>query len=268
MMLMTKFGKFKLRLIATINLSVLLSLFNIASTTSNYWLRYVDPTSINNENHFAGLWRSCPNQGPCIWKSGIINHTLSFWSIFVRLFITFGTIANLIVIFFYFMAFVYKLNKRSKCAIKIMEWANMILIISFISIMIGFCAFISTTSNWSIWLHVIALIFIIISSNMSTRLFATLYFQNTRSVPMSKSCETAMSHSKIPCDPEEKIALAPIVNNGNVNTECVNGSATIEMNKISEANGSNEALIPTGQTAPLISSMEPSAPTTEAGNMA
>jgi len=145
-----------------------------------------------------------------------------------------------------------------------MEWANLILVISFISILIGFCAFISTTSNWSIWLHVIALIFIIITSNMSTRLFATLYFQNTRSVPMSKSCETAMSHSKIPCEPEEKIALAPITNN----TDCVNGSATIEMNKISEANGSNEALIPTGQTAPLISSMEPSAPTTEAGNMA
>lgn len=103
---------------------------------------------------------------------------------------------------------------------------------------------------------------------MSTRLFATLYFQNTRSVPMSKSCETAMSHSKIPCDPEEKIALAPINQNGSANTDSANGTATIEMNKISEANGSNEALIATGQTAPLISSMEPSAPTTEAGNMA
>lgn len=257
---MTKFGKFKLRLIATINMSILLSLFNIASTTSNYWLRYVDPHQ--GMEHFAGLWRSCPNQGPCVWKAGIMHHTMSFWAMFVRLFVAFGCISNLIVIFFYFMAFVYKLNKRSKCAIQLMEWANMILIISFICSMIGFCAFIASTCNWSIWLHVIGLIFIIITSNMVTRLFATLYFQNTRSMQSSKSCETGMSHSKIPCDPEEKIALAPISKDAITSTECGNGAATIEMNKVSEANGSNEALIPT----PIIPTMEivnSNAPTTE-----
>lgn len=255
---MTKFGKFKLRLIATINLSVLLSLFNIASTTSNYWLKYWD--QVSGESHFAGLWRSCPNsnQGPCIWKAGIIHHQFSFWSLFVRIFITFGTFANVIVILFYFMAFVYKLNKKSKCAIRLMEWANLLLIISFISILIGFCAFITNSCNYSIWLHLMGMIFIIITSNLITRTFATLYFQNTRGVQtLTKSCETAMSMSKIPCDPEEKIALAPVSKDANTNTI---GEATIEMNKISEASASNEALIPAA--APFIAAMDINTQTT------
>lgn len=240
MMLMTKFGKFKLRLIATINLSVLLSIFNIASTTSNYWVKYkVKETGFH---HFAGLWRSCSAQGECQWQSGIVDHMQSIWSIFVRVFVAFGTITNLLVIVFLLMAFFYKINKKSKCAIQLMEWVNCMLIGSFIIILIGFCVFVSSTCNFSMWLHVFAMILMICTSNMVTRTFATLYFKNTRAMLNMKSVETAVSHSKLPYEPEEKIALNQMCSENVVES---NGATTIEMNKISENSGSKEALIPT-----------------------
>lgn len=255
---MTKFGKFKLRLIATINLSVLLSLFNIASITSNYWVRYVDHEN-GAVSHVAGLWRSCPiTQGSCIWKNGIVTNWYSFWSVLVRLFILLGTVANVLVVFFLMMAFYYKINKRSKMAIRFMEWANITLISAFIIIIIGFCMFISNSCNYSMWLHVFAMIIIVLTSNMLTRTFARLYYMNTRGGKSSKSVETACSNSKLEAGiVEEKIALAVVEKemanedkaNGGPSGGVGSGLATIEMNKISEANGSNEALLPVS-TAP------------------
>ena len=231
-MLMTKFGKFKLRLIATINMSVLLSVFNLASTTSNYWIKYVD--HLTGESHYAGMWRSCPEQGPCVWKNGIISNSHSFWSIFVRFMITIGTVLNLFTIGTFLVAFIYKINKKSRWAITWMEWGNWFMIISFIFSLVGFTTFISATTSFSLWLHVLAMIFIIISSNQITRTFAHLYFSNTRSNQASKSVEAAIC--------EDELKMAPIAKDAITNTEAnINAITTIEMNK--EKCGSNEALI-------------------------
>ena len=241
MMLMTKFGKFKLRLIATIHMSVLLSIFNLASTCSSYWIKYED--QVTNDLNIAGLWRSCPNDGNCRWRNGIIAYSHTLWSWLVRILITLGTSTNVLVVLFFLMALVYKVNKRSRLAIRLLEFGNMFLLISFISVMTGFSIFISTSVSYSMWLLVLSMIIIIVSSNMLTRTFAVLYFQNTRLVPCSKSVEAALSQSKMALDAEEKIALTAIES-----SDCVNGASNIEMNKVSEANGSNEALIPSLNT--------------------
>jgi hypothetical protein len=235
MMLMTKFGKFKLRLVATINIGVLLSIFNIASTTSNYWIKYRQ----TNSPHpiYAGLWRSCPPHGECTWMNGITDVYHSFWSIFVRVFISFGTVINSLAVFFLIMALFYKINKRSKCAISFMELGNCMFLSAFIIIIIGFCVFVSTSCNFSMWLHIASIILILCTSNMMTRTFATLYFKNTRLQNM-KSVETAISTMKLPQE-DEKIALNTISTESEqpkqveVNTE----------NKTSTQNGSSEALI-------------------------
>jgi len=259
MMLMTKFGKFKLRLIATINMSVLLSVFNIASTTSNYWVKYVDKWS--KTVHYVGMIRSCQDGGDCVWRNGIFSNSHSFWSLFVRFLMALGTIANVCVVFLFMMAFVYKVNKRSRRAIDLMEWANFILISSFVCILVAFCVFISSTSSFSAWLHVLSMIFLIVSSNMITRTFAALYFRNTRSSKCSKSVEAAMSHVKLNCEtgePEEKIALAAVCKDAITNTESINAITTVE--KTSETHGSNEALLPQpvaeNTATPVISVME------------
>lgn len=266
MMLMTKFGKFKLRLIATINMSVLLSLFNIAATSSSYWVKYLDPET--EQSHFAGLWRSCQvNQDeeiggwPCGWKSGIVHHQMSVWSLVVRLFLAVGTLLNCAVVMFYLAAFVCKMNKKSKRAIKLMEWANLMLVVAFCVLLCGFGLFISNSSNFSVWLWIISLVFIVITSNLLTRQFAALYFQNTRALRMSQNSKC----SETPCSPEEKIALAPVCNSNEKCTETtaqetsdavtntdqatetkdVVVTTTNETQKTAEeVNGSNEALIP------------------------
>jgi hypothetical protein len=241
MMLMTKFGKFKLRLIATINMGVLLSIFNIASTSSNYWYKWLHPELKTHVT--AGLWRMCNSVGECSWQNGIVEPSHSFWSIFVRVFMAFGTFINILVVLFLIMALFYKVNKRSRCCIQLMEWTNCLLIGSFIIIFIGLCVFLSTSCNYSMWLHVAAMCFMIVTSNMITRTFATLYFKNTRSGLNSKTVETACSTAKIPCDPEEKIALSPI-NAENV-VDNTTATVAIEMKNIAENNGSKEALIQT-----------------------
>lgn len=271
MMLMTKFGKFKLRFIATINLSVLMSILSLASTTTNYWVKYTDRATA--ETHYAGMWRSCPNSGlPCTWKNGIIDHWHTLWSIFVRLFVTLGTCGNIICVFIFFTVLFYKVhkstttasctnaengtcvttttttcNKQTKAArchilICLMETANWILAISFICMLVGFCIFISSECTLSIWLHCLSMCLVIITSNLLTRTFAALYFQNTRQM-MCKNVETTISHSKlaeynlgncnnVTATDEEKMALN------------VPETACIEMQKISgEASGSKEALI-------------------------
>lgn len=91
---------------------------------------------------------------------------------------------------------------------------------------------------------------------MLTRTFAALYFQNTRfSHHNQKSVETAVSHSRLVFDAEEKVALSltvpteleeVVVNKEEVVVDNQQGLNSIEMSKMSEANGSNEALIPTG----------------------
>ena len=236
MMLMTKFGKFKLRLIATINMSVLLSVFNIASTTSNYWVKYVDKWT--KTVHYVGMLRSCQDAGDCVWRNGIFSNTHSFWSLFVRLFMAAGTIANIGVVVLFLTAFICKCNKRSRRAIHLMEWANLTLVTSFVCILVAFCVFISSTCSFSAWLHVLSMILLIVASNLITRTFATLYFRSTRA-KSSKSVGVKLDEE---C--EEKIALAAVSNKDAVtNTECTNGDiATVE--KISETHGSNEALLP------------------------
>jgi hypothetical protein len=265
MMFMAKFGKFKIRLIATVSLSAILSIFNLASATTNYWVKYMDNQT--NEPHFAGLWRSCPNQGPCIWKNGIVDYFHTLWSICVRLFFSLGTIGNLAAIVVFFMAFMYKTNKKksaktSKYVIKLMSLGTHLLIGAFLFAFIGFCIFISNSCNYGMWFQMASMIILIITSNMITRTFAILYYQNIRSGHCMKSVETGISHSKLPCDPEEKIALAPVSKDANTNTGECNGDAgitKIDMNKVSEANGSNEALIQNADqttSAPTIAVMD------------
>lgn len=248
MMLMTKFGKFKLRLIATINLSVLLTLFNIASTTSNYWVRYLDHEN-GLASHVAGLWRSCSiaQGGSCMWKNGIVSSTSTAWSILVRLLIFAGTLGNVAVVLFLMLAFYYKINKRSKLAIQFMEGANGTLIVSFIAIFVGFTLFISNKCNYSMWLFAFSMVCIAVTSNMLTRTFARMYYANTTTrggkKVMMMGQDVACSSSKLePGCVEEKLALAC---NGNTGDAATIQMTAIEMNKISEANGSNEALLPT-----------------------
>jgi len=236
MQLMTKFGKFKLRFAATIHLAALISIFNVASTASSYWIKYRDTET--SQTHYAGIWRSCPNQGGCEWRNGIVSDDHSTWSIMVRTLITIGTAANIILVGIYVAAFCFKLNKKSRYVIRFMECGNLTLLFSFIFIMIGFCIFISNKCNFSLWLHVLAILLIFCSGNMLTRTFASIYFQNTR-FKGSKCVETAISHAKLASEREdERVALT-----NECNEEVVNVNS-IEMNKISEKNASNEALIP------------------------
>lgn len=117
MMLMTKFGHFKMRLIATINISAILTVLNLISASQNYWLRYVDVES-NGVPHVAGIWKSCPsthgvlNSFACHWKNGIISSTHSVWSICVRLFIALGTLGNCIAVICLCVALYFKISKR------------------------------------------------------------------------------------------------------------------------------------------------------------
>lgn len=249
MMLMTKFGKFKLRLIATINLSVLLSLFNIASYTSNYWIKYIDHET--GHTHYAGMFRSCPSNqgGMCSWKSGIIENNHSFWSSIVRLFVSFGTLSNLCVVVILILALFFKLNKKSKLCIRLLEYANFTLILSFILILVGFCVFISTKCNYSMWFHIFSMILIIITSNFTTRTFCSLYFQNTRLVHANKSVETALSTNKLSTHECKQETVCETTNTnieGNNFENKVNQS--IEMNKIPDSNEGNEPLIQTTDT--------------------
>lgn len=229
---MTKFGKFKLRLIATINMGVLLSIFNIASTASNYWVKL---PGMNNGHHSsgykstAGLWKTCGPSGDCEWRNGIVDHVHSFWSYFVRSVISLGTVINVFAVLLLLTAFLYKLNKKSKRAIQIMEWVNCMLMFSLIILLVGFCVFVSSSCNFSLWLHVGAMCLMAITSNMLTRTFAALYFKNTRLGV--KSCD--MACSTVGTEPDEKTAL---------NEE--NNQVTLEMHKIDT--GSKEALIQTG----------------------
>jgi hypothetical protein len=239
---MTKFGKFKLRLIATINMGMLLSIFNIASTSSNYWYKWHH----QGAHVTAGLWRMCNSAtGECSWQNGIVDPVHTTWSLFVRVFLAFGTLINILVVIFLMMALFYKVNKRSRCTIQLMEWANCLLLGSFIIIFIGLCMFMSTACNYSMWLHVAAMCFMICTSNMITRTFAMLYFKNTRAGINNKSVETTCSTSKMPFEPEEKIALSAIAAE-NIVDSTAGAATTIEMQKISENSGSKEALIQTG----------------------
>merc|ERR1712071_22456 len=199
-------------------MSVLLSLFNIAATSSSYWVKYLDIDT--KEPHFAGLWRSCQvdqdeeNGGwPCGWRSGIVHHSLSFWSLSVRVFLAAGTLLNCAVVVFYLAAFVCKMNKKSKRAIRLMEWANLMLVVAFCVLLCGFGLFISNSSNFSVWLWILSLVFVVITSNLLTRQFAALYFQNTRALRMSSKTSSSCCPEGGSCsNPEEKIALASINN--------------------------------------------------------
>ena len=233
MILMTKFGKFKLRLVASINLAVLLSAFNFASLYTKDWIKYIDPKT--GVTHSAGLWQSCPiEQGECVSKYGIFEDEHSFWSFSVRSLILIGFVANFASFVFFFIALGQKYYKKSKCALKWMENGNLALTAAFIISFCGLCVFVSSKNNFSFWFHAASLVLAIVTTNMLTRAFASFYFRNARAGNLIKSIENGLSRSKIPCDPEEKVALASSENQ--VVTE-------IEMSKVKEL-GSNEALIP------------------------
>jgi hypothetical protein len=139
-----------------------------------------------------------------------------------------------------------------------MECANMILICSLIGILIGFCVFISQKCNFSMWLHIAAMCIIAATSNMLTRTFARLYFMNTRAMKCAKGM---VETSGCAGTNEEKMALAQVDNR---TASMMNGAepqmTAIEMNKISEQNGSNEALLPAQTTT----SVQPAVNLTEA----
>lgn len=266
MMLMTKFGKFKLRLIANFSIAGLLSIINLFAANSSYWLKYIDTET--GETHFAGLWRSCPNQGPCVWKNGIVDSFHSFWAICVRFFILFACTFSVLTVLVYFMAFVYKVNKRTRLVIRLLEWGNLIHVGSLVVMFAGFAIFIANDCNISIWFHTLAMVLVIVTSNMITKTFAELYFASTRLTQATKSCETGMSHAKLG-DAEERIALAPMPGQEAVAAITDKCSAKIQMSpvearKVNETNGSNEALIPSAavavamETAPAVTA--PSAP--------
>jgi hypothetical protein len=251
-MLMAKFGKFKLRLMAAIHMSALLAIFNVASTTSNYWLKYIEPET--TETHFAGLWRSCPNQGVCMWKDGIVGRTHTIWSYLVRIFITIGTFGNIFVVLIFFMAFIYKLNKKTRCVVRLLEVGNVFLLFSFGFVMAGFCMFISNKCNYSLWLHCISMVFVFFASNLLTRYFASFYFINCRAaskgglIQSNESTQHKVDDEDAIND-EEKIALAPISKDTVTTTEVTVGmikptiTTTTTTTTTSETHGSNEALI-------------------------
>ena len=230
MMFMAKFGTFKLKLIATINLAALMSILNLASSTTNYWIKCHDHES--QSHHYAGLWRSCPNRGPCVWKNGIVEYAHSLWSFFVRFFITMGTMFNVLVVLFFFMAFVYKLNKKSKVVIRLLESGNLLMVISFGVIFFGFLLFISNSCNVSIWFLGLFLIINFVSSNMLTRIFCAMYFQSTLLNKQSTSFVDTATGAKAAIVDEEKIALTAI-NNGD-DKETVLQMAGAEENNKSE----------------------------------
>jgi hypothetical protein len=237
MMLMTKFGKFKLRLFFTIQMSLLLAFFNITSMSSNYWFKYLEAD--NGEMHYAGLWQSCPNQGAsCVWKNGIVDQFHSLWSILVRVMITLGAVGNILCLLFFIMAFVYRTTtKNTRFVYRFMEAGNFTLFFSFLLSMAGFCVFISSKWNWSIWLHCISLVFGFIAANVLTRHFAMFYFTNTR------MCGGKLVEPVITGGNDNAIAMAPMQKDACTEV-CVN---KIELSKatpsIIDATGSNEALI-------------------------
>lgn len=160
-----------------------------------------------------------------------------------------------------------------------MEWANGILIGAFIGMLIGFCVFISTQCNYSMWLHVAALCLLAASSNLATRTFARLYFMNTRG--FGKSSSRAAGVETGCCTNDEKIALAQVVdketntNGGLVTTTTTTGTTTnvcepqmspVEVNKVSEKHGSNEALLPAQQTTTSQPDANTEATATTTGN--
>jgi hypothetical protein len=230
MQLSTHFGKFRLKFIASINLAALLSIFNIASSVSPYWIKYID--NFSGSTHFAGMLRSCPNEGGCEWRNGIVNHTHTTWSVFTRVLIALGTVCNIVVLAIFVSAFIFKLKKMSKLTIPTMEIGNFTLIVSFVCLFIGFTIFISSTCNFSLWLFVLSMVILVCTCNLLTRTFAAVYFQNYR-FKGSKSIETGISHSKLASEPEEVVALTK---------ESVDEARTeIEMDKIKS--GSSEVLI-------------------------
>ena len=214
MMLSTHFGKFRLKFIASINIAALLSIFNIASTTSGYWIKYID--NLSGHTHYAGMWKSCPPEGACQWKNGIVTHEHSTWSVLVRFLITLGTFCNVAVVAVFAMAFLLKLRKNSMWAIRVLELGNFSMVSSLICLLMGFCIFISGTCNYSLWLFIISLIILVITCNLLTRTMSAHYFQH-----FAPRCEAG--HVKLPNESEEGVALT--------NT---NERVDIEMEAVSE----------------------------------
>jgi len=275
MMLMTKFGKFKLRFIATINLSVLMSLLSMASTLTPHWINYKDHQT---QPHLAGLWISCSNTGNCTWLDGMIDRWHTWWANSTRVLVGLGAIGNIICAMIFISVMWYKLHKskpqnnvenggvtvvdgkprkstfanstRTNVIINLMEWANWILCVSFILMLVGFTIFLSSKCTLSLWFHCLGMCFMIVSSNWLTRTFATIYFQSTRFVIKNGGDHAVVSHGKLAqytnnaantVTDEEKQALKAF-ENGTANT--ADNTAVIEMQKLPEGStGSKEALI-------------------------
>lgn len=225
-MLSTHFGKFRLKFIASINIAALLSLFNIASTTSGYWIKYID--NLSGNTHYAGMWISCPNQGDCEWKNGIVNHEHSTWSVMVRFLITLGTICNAAVVAIFCLALLFKLKKNAMWAIRVLEIGNFSMVGSLLCLLIGFCIFISSTCNYSLWLFVLSMVILVVTCNLLTRTLSAHYFQH-----FAPRCSET-GHTKLPNENEEAVALTK---------EASVEKTDIEMDKIPEPVATEEAQV-------------------------
>jgi hypothetical protein len=190
------------------------------------------------------MLRSCPNEGDCEWRNGIINHRYTSWSIITRVLIGVATVCNVIVVALFLTAFIFKIKKLSKFVTPTMEIGNFTMTASFICLYIGFSIFISSGCNFSLWLHVLSMVILFCSCNLLTRTFATILFQNY-TYKSSKSVEKGIAHSKLAEGSEEVVALTSTV------TEEV--KTAIEMDEVKR--GSSELLI-TGSLELKVASVE------------
>jgi hypothetical protein len=174
---MVKFPKLKIEIAISIKLSVLLTIFNTASMSSNYWLKHVDKKT--NTKLLMGLWNTCNSvTGKCVARSGITHDTATLWSLFIHIFFVIGTIFNFLSLLLLILIFVFKQFKtfQIKLLMKLLEIVNALLISAFAILIISFCVFISTSCTYSLWLQGFSLCSCVVSINLLTRIFAKLYY--------------------------------------------------------------------------------------------
>jgi hypothetical protein len=173
---MKKFAKLNIEITISLKLSFLLSTINTIAISSNYWIKY----SIDSKLHYSGLWQTCDLNGKCFMRHGIIEDSRSLWSISVHSLITLGALFNCLALVCLIGSAILK-NIKKKVALKVvnlMDTANILLLISFALMLCGFCIFISTKCNYSLWLQTISIIFSLVSTNVLTRFFTNLYYDS------------------------------------------------------------------------------------------
>lgn len=175
---MKKFGKLNIEITISLKLSFLLSAVNTIAVSSNYWIKY----TIDDKLHYSGLWQTCDLNGKCFMRHGIIEDSRSLWSISVHILITLGTLLNSLALGCLIGSAVLK-NFKKKIPIKVvnlMDMANILLLVSFVLLLCGFCIFISTKCNYSLWLQIVSILFSLVSTNFLTRYFTKLYYDSKK----------------------------------------------------------------------------------------